>query len=76
MADRDYMFRNGLGFEYSGGEYRKLIDVRQKRYPLWALACTGQYLALVHQSECVLVVLSLKRGEYRVGFLLHTDECT
>ena len=47
MVDRDYMFRNGLGFEYSGGEYRKLIDVRQKRYPLWALACTGQHLGLV-----------------------------
>ena len=49
MVDRDYMFRNGLAFEYSGGEYRKLVDVLEKRYPLWAFSCTGQQISLLNR---------------------------
>ena len=47
MMDRDYMFRNGLGFKYSGGMYIKLIDVYQKLFHRWAIMCTGQYSGLL-----------------------------
>ena len=73
--DRHYMFRNGLGFEYSGGTYIKLIDVYQKLFHRWAIMCTGQYLGLVsvaimcasHHSGLLPVAIMLT-GQY-VGLI-------
>ena len=47
MVDRDYMFRNGLGFEYSAGTYGKLIDLVQKQFARWDIMCTGLHLGLL-----------------------------
>ena len=61
------MFRNGLGFEYSGGEYRKLIDVKAKLFPQWAIMCTGQHLSLlVRQLNLKVNQLIIKLSVLRV----------
>ena len=83
MVDRDYMFRNGLGFEYSGGEYRKLIDVAQKQFARWAIMCTGLLVIQLNLKVNLLFVklsvpgvkVSIQIWEYKVIFYLYTDRC-
>ena len=78
MVDRDYMFRNGQGFEYSAGTY-----VAQKQFARWAIMCTGLLVIQLNLKVNLLFVklsvlgvkVSIQIWEYQVIFSLYTDRC-